>query len=291
MLGRTKHSFHVNVFARNGGGGSAMIANSPTDVLLDLIVDAGAYPVLEEENEWTNKKSAYEALAFDSTFSNLSNPDLNTFVADFQNENIGTIALSDEMLKQYDLYFAKYLVNGLSPQNLMEQNYKTFRNYYILWCENPQREFSQSEINDLYSVANQCSNLGGKSVLQAQVFLDYILGQDGNWNTNCPLPASAQRKANQKIKEQLSETKQIDENFEIEISPNPANEQIIITKPKVEGSLNYAIVDLLGNKVLVGYIDKSKYIIDVSNLKNGSYFISFFNNAGVVSNHKIIISH
>jgi Secretion system C-terminal sorting domain len=286
-----KQSFHVNVFARNGGGGSAMIANNPTDVLMDLIVDAEAYPVLEEENEWTNKKSAYEALAFDSTFSNLSNPDLNTFVADIQNENIGTIALSDEMLKQYDLYFAKYLVSGLSPQNLMEQNYKTFTNYYILWCENPEREFSLNEINDLHAVANQCANLGGKSVIHAQVFLDYITHHDGNWNTSCPIPASALRNALLKNKEQIIESKLDDENKRIEISPNPANEHITIKNIYDDELINYEIVDLLGNQVLAGFIGNSNTIVDISNLKNGIYFINCIKNNSVITNNKIIISN
>lgn len=265
--------------------------NDPQEVFKELIVDAEEYPVLEEESEWHNNKYAYEQLIFDSCFATLNNPELNDFIDSIQFENIALISWIEQLIAQNDYYYAQFVNNGLTPQNLIEKNIQVFNEYYLLWCENPEREFGQSEINDLYSVANQSSNLGGKSVLQAQVLLDYILHQDGNWNTNCPLPASSQRKANQKIKEQLSETNQIDENFKIEISPNPANEQIIITKSKVEGILNYVIVDLLSNKVLVGYVDKYKNIIDVRNLKNGSYFISFLNNADVVSNHKIIISH
>jgi hypothetical protein len=274
-----------------GGGGSALEANSPEDVFKELIVDAAAYTVLELENEWANKKSAYEALSFDSSFANINDPDLIAFVADAQNENYASIAWTDEMLKQYDYYFAKYLVNGLSPQNLMEQNYKTFTNYYILWCENPEREFSMSEINDLYAVANQCANLGGKSVLQAQVFLDYILHQDGNWNTNCPIPASSLRKALQKNKEQLIETDLAEDNFEVEISPNPANDIINLTNLERASLSSFAIIDIIGNQILTANLENSSNLIDVSQFANGIYFINLRYENGKVIIKKLTIAH
>lgn len=267
-----------------------MIANSPTDMLMDLIVDAEAYPVLEEENEWANKKSAYEAISFDTTFGILNDPDLSSFMVDAQNENFATIAWTDEMLKQYDYYFAKYLVNGLSPQNLMEQNYKTFTNCYILWCENPEREFSLNEINNLYAVANQCANLGGKSVIQAQVFLDYILHQEANWNTNCPIPASALRKANLKIKEQLSKRIQIDENFEIELSPNPSNYQLIIKSKVIEFPFAFDIYNILGDKIISWVIKSELEFIDVSAFSNGIYFAKFYLPNNKILTKKLLIA-
>ncbi|MBP6412451.1 MAG: T9SS type A sorting domain-containing protein, partial [Bacteroidia bacterium] len=274
-----------------GGGGSAMAAINPIDVLTDRIADATAYPVLEEENEWANKKSAYETLTFDPSFDSIIDPNLSTFVNEVETENIATIAWTDELLKQQDLYLANYLNNGLSPENLMEQNYKTLTKYSILWNENPEREFSITEISDLYSVANQCSNLGGKAVVQAQLFLDYILHQEGSWNSNCPLPASALRKAMLKNKEQRTETKLEDENKRIEISPNPAKEQIAIKNIYDDELINYEIVDLLGNQVLAGFIGNSNNIVDISNLKNGIYFINFIHNNSIITNNKIIISN
>ena len=291
MLGRTKHSFHVNVFARNGGGGSAMIANNPTDVLVDLIVDAEAYPVLEEENEWANKKSAYEAISFDTTFANLNDPELSAFVADAQNENFATIAWTDEMLKQYDYYYAKYLNNGLTPQNLMEQNHQTFTKYYILWCENPNREFTSIELNDLYTIANQCVNLGGKAVLQAQVFYDYISREPSTWNTNCPVPASALRKANKAVAENINSDIEMPNNFYFTTNCNPCKDNLQFKISNSETLSSLTFTDILGKKItdLIPTYGISNF--NISSFTNGVYFLNLRLNSGKFISKKIIIAN
>jgi hypothetical protein len=89
-------------------------------------------------------------------------------------------------------------------------------------------------------------------------------------------------------------TLNLKENIEEEnflIFPNPADQQITIKYNKADGLTSYSVVDLLGNQILVGYLNKSNNTIDVSNLKNGIYFVNFTNNTEFISTHKIIISH
>ena len=84
------------------------------------------YIVLGEQSEWQNKQTAYKELSFNPAFTNIIDPALSSFVTNVQNENIAKVVWIDEMIKQLDLFAAKNLVNGLTPENLMEQNYQSF---------------------------------------------------------------------------------------------------------------------------------------------------------------------
>lgn len=144
---------------------------------------------LGAKSEWLNKKYAYEQLMFDSTYATLNDPELNDFIDSMQFENIALISWIEQLIAQNDYYYAQFVNNGLTPQNLIEQNIQVFNEYYLLWCENPYREFCASEINDLLAVANQCENIGGKAVLQSRILLECIWAEAGYWNTSCPVPA------------------------------------------------------------------------------------------------------
>lgn len=152
-------------------------------------------------------------------------------------------------------------------------NYKTYTNYYLLWCENPNKKFNNSEISDLYTVANQCSNLGGKSVLQAQLFLEYVLGKDDNWNYNCPIPASLMRKAKAFTNSKKNSLLSV-ENY-LSISPTPAQDYITIQYAKIDAPQSYEVFDLAGKKLFESPFHKDSKQIDISILNGGIYFIVF----------------
>ncbi len=71
--------------------------------------------------------------------------------------------------------------------------------------------------------------------------------------------------------------------------PNPANEVVTIELDKNNVDLN--IVDLLGKTVFTQSNVISNRQINVSELKNGVYFISVLKNGTVLKTEKLIVKH
>ncbi len=79
------------------------------------------------------------------------------------------------------------------------------------------------------------------------------------------------------------------QNTTFSIGPNPASEQVIISTNSNELS-TVKIIDVLGNNVYSESISGNKKI-DVSDFKNGIYFISIESSETKISNRKLIIRH
>ncbi len=73
------------------------------------------------------------------------------------------------------------------------------------------------------------------------------------------------------------------------IAPNPANDYTVISSNGVDNS-NVKIVDVLGNVVYTETISATKKI-DLSDFKNGIYFITIETSDSKISNRKLIIRH
>ncbi|HRH03308.1 MAG TPA: T9SS type A sorting domain-containing protein [Bacteroidia bacterium] len=260
--------------------------NDPTDVFKELIINAEEYPVLEDENEWLNKKYAYEQLMFDSTYTTLNDPELNDFIDSMQYENIALFSWIEQLIAQNDYYYAQFVNNGLTPQNLIEQNIQVFNEYYLLWCENPFREFSASEISDLMAVANQCQNVGGLAVLQSRILLECILGEALTWNSFCPIPASSLRKSKASSKKSFVRPLVTS----LSIGPIPATTCLTVKTTNFSLPIKYVISDSNGKKIIESELIKSESTIDISKMADGIYFFSSISSNGNAIHKKIIVN-
>ena len=66
--------------------------------------------------------------------------------------------------------------------------------------------------------------------------------------------------------------------FKIIVSPNPANDYLIVSGLK--NTENFSIYNMLGLKIFDGIIDNDKKI-DIKSLSNGVYFLKFENNKAI----------
>ena len=73
------------------------------------------------------------------------------------------------------------------------------------------------------------------------------------------------------------------------ISPNPASDYLVIASNNADNA-TVKIIDVLGNNVFNDYIPLSKKI-DVSEFKNGVYFITIETSEAKVTNRKLVIRH
>ena len=83
--------------------------------------------------------------------------------------------------------------------------------------------------------------------------------------------------------------KSLKNNATFNIAPNPANDYTVVTSAGVENS-NVKIVDVLGNVVYVETISSTKKI-DLSEFKNGIYFVTIETSDAKISNRKLIVRH
>ena len=73
------------------------------------------------------------------------------------------------------------------------------------------------------------------------------------------------------------------------VAPNPANDFVTISTNGVE-SANVKVVDVLGNMIYTETMISSKKI-DVSDFKNGIYFIIIETEGAKISNRKLVVRH
>lgn len=265
-----------------------IVQNDPEDRVEDLTAEESEYIVLGDESEWQNKQTAFKELSFNPAFTNIIEPALNSFVSSTQNENIAKVVWTDEMIKQFDLFAAKNLVNVLTPENLMEQNYQSFTKNYIAWYENANYKYTAAELNEINTVANQCANTGGTTVLKAQLFAKHILNSSTVWNTNCPIPASAQRKTKDITKEN---TLEMPVDFYFSLACNPC-----------EGAINYKIAnrqfvasllltDILGNNIRELNTLEGLNNLLIEEFKSGVYFLNLKLISGKLITKKLVIAN
>jgi uncharacterized protein YjdB len=73
----------------------------------------------------------------------------------------------------------------------------------------------------------------------------------------------------------------------IQVYPNPATTKLFIENPNGD-QLTFVIYDLLGKKILEKSANAILNTMDISNLKNGLYFITFYNDKAEASTVKFI---
>jgi len=66
------------------------------------------------------------------------------------------------------------------------------------------------------------------------------------------------------------------------IYPNPTKNQLTVSVASKPESLSYQLVDVLGREILRGESDKSEFIIDMSNVYTGVYFLRIEQNNNVI---------
>ena len=70
---------------------------------------------------------------------------------------------------------------------------------------------------------------------------------------------------------------EVNQNFELKVFPNPSNHIITITHTNYLSSVEFEIIDLSGKKMKNGKINGVNTTIEIDNLSNGFYFITFNN--------------
>lgn len=241
-------------------------------------VAIGEYAV---EASWTNKHAVYEMLKQDSSIMNES-PILQEFYSESDSTNIGKVTDIGILLQQTNTDSAVSVVESISPELQIEQNYKDLDNIYIALMSGEQ--FDSIQIQMLEEIAIQCPQQGGLAVYRARVLLNVLYDDVRYWDDNC---VSTARTGNA---EEINTALISSGNISIYPNPNDGNMTLINNLP-AEQEGEFVIYDVMGNTVAKTTLEKgmNKKQIDLSEVASGIYYYRVTINGIEIKNDKIVI--
>ena len=181
----------------------------------------------------------------------------------------------------------------ISDLNIGETNLKEIRTIYLNTIAKGDFNFSDSEKGILKSIALQCPLSGGEGVYHARSI--YSLIAVLNYDQSCLDNEFSRSELNDRASIAEAKRKQLVEKPFVSISPNPANNEVVITFGKViDSNTKILLYDFFGNLVndseMVGH--QTMLNISTSNLPSGVYLCKGIDEEGeTLFAQKLIIIH
>jgi hypothetical protein len=255
--------------------------------------------------EYMNKEMLYDLLKTDSNF--ITNDSIEAYYIELQNSQTGLLDLIKQAMNDKDYALAQTLLAGMDNSNYVEEaNNQFYELMYIIdkratiesitidtidyedtlaelssiYTPKNYYQLDVSEIDQLLELASRCPIRYGQSVYGARVILNTQAGfETMNWDDeDICIEGINYRRSN----ESEEDLKELVENKNIEIYPNPTSSLIYYTTKQVELDkcneiVGYQICNAGGRDIAkVKYEEiKKAGSIDVSTFAEGLYFIYF----------------
>jgi len=247
-----------NACAGDGGGGrmayNSTYADSTTmakdSMLMDIIngIENGdPFPVYDAQTRW--------ALQY---YVSSQNDSLNAATG---YENAKAFAMADGAISAGDYATAQTLLNNVSPNNIIENNWQTVDNMVITKGAN----LDTGDVSSLQAIAIQCPQMGGNIVYNARAMLNNYYQRTITYNDNCG--------DNNDNRLASVNSAAIEKAQSIMVYPNPNNGSMTFSY-KIKDDARLDISDLNGKLVGTYNLPAANYRFEVknNNLKDGVYF-------------------
>jgi hypothetical protein len=250
----------------------------------DVITEQGNYASLDIENQYLAKTIVYKALEADSSIYNSGASTDSLFEAFYDSMKIANAGLFDEttkLLSQNDYTNASTIINSITPENNSEYNQKIVNEIYAATWAREIDEFTTSQYNQLFDIANQNPISGGIAVYAARVMLDIDIDDE----------ISSQEA---RIRKNILDTKEnLSSNLaeKLVLYPNPATNFVTLSTT-IGNELNgkIEITNSLGSIVYTSNVENVKSIdISTDSFSSGIYYLLFRNNHSGNVRLKLII--
>jgi hypothetical protein len=143
---------------------------------------------------------------------------------------------------------------------------------------------SSDNPSDLFDIAN-----GEYGKLKVSIDADDLTGGIAHYRYYVSEDGSTYQDSVDVIVDFTASIKQVKEEVTVNVQPNPASDYAMITLNNADNG-TIRIVDVLGNVVSKETISGTKKI-DLSNFRNGVYFITIETSNGKTINRKLIVKH
>ncbi len=211
------------------------------------------------------------------------------FFNDLEGSSIDVFRQVEQKIYNNNTADARDLLSNISPTNNIEQNYL---DYYNLFANVIDKREAEESINEddglaLLALAQLCPAESGSCVHQARALCNSIYKQIINYN-NCGT-SYGRATANQESASQNNKGRK--EFWDLDLFPNPTQNQLNIVSKKQNELLDIVISDLSGRKILHEKIKSKSNIASLKlELLNGIYVITINNSDNEKVIKKLVIS-
>ncbi len=249
--------------------------NTATDNLNIFGTDAAAIVnVLHQE--------LYQRLRENTDLLNNSTT-LQSFFLAQQQSGLETIEQINSALSNYDVTTAQTLINNWLPTTQLELNCLQYYNFFIKYLNGG--TFTNTEISDLYGLANLCPQTNGEIIFAARSLYNYVTQLDEHFSYACGNNLA------RGIKKVDMATAKFGVNA-ISIYPNPAKDNFSIKFPASTKGINtIKVLDMFGKTIIQqNTISGTQHINITQTLATGIYTVQITNSVtGKTETQKLII--
>jgi len=250
---------------------------------LTAIAQGTSTAQMSADNKWLSKYFVYK----DVLLNNVSaTGTLSSFMQTNQSSDIGKLAQVNSLVESGNYSQAQSTISGITASSNMAANLK---NFYTLYTGNlaagKKYTLSTAQKATLTTVAQQCPYTYGPAVYHARAYLkacgDTTLYQNA-CETATPLTTKAKT---------ASTTGNITQELPVNVYPNPAKDEVIISIP-AESVSNYKVelINLLGKVTLTEKFSDNLHSMSLNGISQGIYICRIIDeNGSVLFNNKLII--
>ncbi len=246
---------------------NAGVGGVPSDSLLESYLYTGgtSLPVYDYETHWAMQhyvNSIKPTISASATYANAKG-----------------FALVDAAMKNGDYTNAQSMNNAISPNNIIERNWKRVDNILIKLQSD---SLNQNDVSILQGIAQQCPLTGGSIVYKARALLNVQFNAIFTYPNDCPVNngvSTSSRIENASVAP--AKTEQIQT---VNLYPNPNNGTMMLDY-SIKDDAHLEITDITGNLVGTYYLPATGTTMKIQsdNLQNGMYLYR------VISNYNVII--
>jgi hypothetical protein len=167
-------------------------------------------------------------------------------------------------------------LNGIGSKNNVENNYSDFATLYSKYYT---KNFTDNDNSALKSLANKCPFMEGEVIYQARAFYNTINSTVELFSDNCPNNNSSR----------LSNSASAINNWNVNIYPNPATNELFISSSNDNEDIKINITDVNGRIVGDYSIKTSDFRSNIKlNMNSGIYFVTLSNNTNKIIKKLVI---
>jgi hypothetical protein len=218
----------------------------------------------DNEGSFTAQQWSVRNFIYNEVLTNValqSDSTLNVFYTENQNTSLGLFRAINDAIETGDYEQATLLNNMVSADIPVEENQKNFNSIYLSHSDSLVTSYTETNIDELYLIANQCALEGGNAVYQSRNLLQSIENRVIEFSDSCETESINKKSI-----------KMID-NIPLKLYPNPSSGNIILECNLSEQSAELIIYSLTGEPKIKYFIPSGTKIMNINaeSLQAGMY--------------------
>ncbi|MGP8214627.1 MAG: T9SS type A sorting domain-containing protein [Bacteroidia bacterium] len=281
--------YNCNPSGNSGSGTNTDAALLTVPQVMDVINDSNEFTLYTNESYWLEKHSLLSYLKYVDPYK-LSVPAIKQFYDSVLQANMGyldsaTVLLADTNgVSATDISTAEKLLNEIKLPNNPERALKTVEQIVLNMVINNEVYPTNSEVNQLITIAEECPTQYGDAVWYARAIL---MGVNNTiYTNNCEeLPEDNSRR--------VIKPSQSDSTIPAKVYPNPANSLLNVEVELTNGETgNICIYNSLGEKLVCETLAQNMTILPINSMSSGIYYYRIIdNNGNLIKADKIMVIH